>query len=144
MRLTGDDWGRLRANPRLVTYLVERPANSQLAAPCARLILYWNFAKANLEMLKKIDALRRPSTFPGAGFADQFSYREDQVALFIENGDIDFRGMLTAQHLASELGAISHVYARTVVGSEDDPSCDPMLDTFRQAGFQVPRAGTCR
>lgn len=141
MRLTGDDWGRLHANPRLVAYLVEPTTNKQ--SPCARLILYWNYAKSYLEMAQKIDRLSHPAS-PGAGLADQFSYREDQVASVIERTDVDFRGMLAAQRLTSELNAISHVYARTIVGSENDPDCEQMLEAFRHSGFQVPRMGTCR
>jgi hypothetical protein len=143
MRLTADDLGRLRANPRLVQYLVESPTGSSSQSPCARLILYWKFAKNSLEMIQKIDALPRPSGYRGPRLADRFDYREDQVAAVIENSDIDFRGMLTVQHLISEINAISHVYARTVVGSENDPNCDLILDTLRMAGFQVPRAGVC-
>jgi hypothetical protein len=143
MTLTGDDWGRLRATPRLVSYLVESPPRSPSPAPCARLILYWKFAKTNLDMLQKIDSLPRPSNFRGPRLADQLPYREDQVALVIENCDIDLRSMLAAQNLTSELTAISHVYARTVVGSENDPNCDQILTSLQQGGLQVPRAGTC-
>jgi hypothetical protein len=143
MRLTGDDLGRLRANPRLVSYLVESPTGSSSQSPCARLILYWSIAKTSLEMNQKVDSLRRPSSYQGPRLVDQYGYREDQVAAIIENSDLDFRGMLTAQHLISEINAISHVYARTVVGSENDTNCDLILNTLRIAGFQVPRPGIC-
>jgi hypothetical protein len=94
-------------------------------------------------MLRSIDGLNR-SRPPGAGLVDQFNYREDRVASVIEQTDIDFRGMLTALHLASELTEISHVYARAVVGSEGDPNCEQILDAFRREHFQVPNVGTCR
>jgi len=141
MRLTGDDWGRLHANPRLVTYLVE-PTSSN-PSPCARLILYWNYAKNYLELAQNIDRLSNPANQPGAGLADQYGFREDEVASVIERTDVDFRGMLAAQRLTAELSAISHVYARVVVGSENDPNCARILDAFRRAGFHVPQSGTC-
>jgi hypothetical protein len=143
VRLTGDDLGRLHANTRLVDYLVD-PPHGKPSPPCSRLLLYWGFAKAQLEMLQNVDNLRSPSNFPGPKLVDQFGYREDQVAYIIENTDIDFRGMLAAQHLSSEQNAISHVYARTVVGSENDKDCETILEALRQAGFRVPRPGTCR
>jgi hypothetical protein len=141
MRLTGDDWGRLHTNPRLVSYLVEPTATNK--STCARLVLYWNYAKLHLEMARGVDRLSH-KLLPGAGLADQFNYREDQVASVIERTDVDFRGMLAAQSLTSELTAISHVYARAVVGSENDPDCEQILDAFRREHFQVPRLGTCR
>jgi hypothetical protein len=142
MRLTADDWGRLHANPRLVTYLVEPIPSNQ--SPCARLIKHWNYAKYHLELAKRVDLIN--PVLPGAGLSDQLSFREDQVALTIELTDVDFRGMLAALRppLTSELSAISHVYARVVVGSENDRNCDQILDAFRRSGFQVPRGGTCR
>lgn len=143
MQLTGDDWGRLRATPRLVEYLVEIPPRAQARTPCARLIWYWNIAKKRLVMLQGIDALGSPSNFQGPRLAEQLPYREDGVASDIQNCDVDLRGMLVAQHLESELNEIVRVYARMVVGNEADPNCDQILASLRQAGFQVPRAGIC-
>jgi hypothetical protein len=144
MQLDGDDWGRLIATPRLVQYLIEPPPNVQPPKPCVRLVLYLGFAKATQEMLQKIDKSRNPSYYQSAGLVNQLEYRIDQVALFIQSYDPQLRSMLLAQKLDSdsELHAIAHVYARIVVGSENDPNCDQILASLRQAGLDVP--GTCR
>jgi hypothetical protein len=143
MRLTPEDWGRFRAYPRLVDYLTETTRHPS-AAPCARLILYRNYAVNTLEFCQRIDALSHPSNFPGPKFGDQHTFQEKQIADLIESRDPDFLGMLAAARLTTEQNIISHVYARTVLGNESDPNCDQILNAFRQAGFRVPRVGTCR
>jgi len=144
MILTRDDWGRLRATPRLVEYLVEAPPDATTPIPCRRLILYLTYCKSYLTILKGMDSLSPPLNIPGPKLADELNFRTDQVASFIENYDIDLRGMLEAQRLTSEQSAISHVYARTVVGSEDDKNCDQILASLRQGGLHVPQAGICQ
>jgi len=141
MHLTGPDWGRLLATRRLVDYVVENPSRRP---PCARLVLYLGFAKQILEMARNIDRLPRPSNFQGPRLADQIDYRDNQTALVIQNCDLDLQGMLAAQNLGSELDAIAHVYARMVVGSEDDQNCEGILDSLRRGGLRVPPPGTCR
>jgi hypothetical protein len=143
MRLRPEDWGRFHAYPRLVEYIVETPHTHQ-APPCSRLIMYLRFAKIVFDMSKQIDSLSEPANAPGPRLADQYDYREQQVADLIATRDPDLLGMLVPQHLSSDMSTISQVYARTVVGSEDDANCDLILSTFRRAGFRVPAAGTCR
>jgi hypothetical protein len=147
MILTRDDWGRLHATPRLVEYLVESPPHAISPVPCRRLILYLTYAKYHLAILKSMDGLSPPLNVPGPKLADELDFRTDQVASFIENYDIDLRGMLDAQpHMTweSDHSAISHVYARTVVGSENDVNCDQILASLRQGGLHVPQAGICQ
>jgi hypothetical protein len=142
MRLTGDDLGRLHAKPRLVAYLFEPVPNPGYPPHCARLISYWKIAINQLEMLRHIDGLGYPSNVQGPRLSEQSAYREDDVALLIENFDTELRGMLLAQQMPSdaELSAVAHVYARIVLGSESDPNCDQILTSLRQAGFRVPGA----
>jgi hypothetical protein len=47
MRLTPEDWGRYRAYPILVDCLIE--TTRYKGSPCARLILYLNYARITLE-----------------------------------------------------------------------------------------------
>jgi hypothetical protein len=139
--LTEEDWGRLRAKPRLVDYLIEKPPHGRR---CARLILYQKVAKNVMDALKGTDdLLHRPSYY--RGLADDQYGRESQTAGMILKADGGLRGMFVAQNIMdSETQVYCQLFARLVIGHENEPTCDTILDELRAEHFPVPDAGTCR
>jgi len=144
MRLTGEDVGRLRTKPRLISYLTEAPPKSNPPCPCGRLLYYLLIAKETLNHFQVVDGIRPPSNFPsGQGLVNETS-REYVVARHIIERDPDLLGMLiTPPDMSSDLDRISHVYARMVLGSETDPNCETIVASLRRLGFSVPAPGTC-
>lgn len=144
MHLSDSDWQMFHAYPRLVEYLTETTRNMR-TTHCARLKLYLTFARIILAMCNEIQVLAKPSNYQRPNSTDQRNYQEKQVAELIATHDPDFYGMALGQHLSTQQQLdVSYTYARTVVGSENDPNCDLILDVFRQAGFSVPASAACR
>jgi hypothetical protein len=96
-------------------------------------------------MCEDIDQLAAPRDGypPSHGFAADLHYRETQTADLIQKRDIDLRGLLEALNAAQEIETVCRVYARMVLGHEDDESNESILAGLRDAGFDVPAPGTC-
>jgi hypothetical protein len=58
--------------------------------------------------------------------------------------DPDLYGMLDAQGLGDKVRDACHLYARMVIGHENDTDCGKILQELKGAGFRVASSGTCR
>ena len=149
MQLTREDLGKLQAKPRLLEYLVEKPKQplhmsiEEPPVPCARLKRYRKVAKNVMDMLAGIDQLSHGPS-PYRGLANDQLVRESYTADLIRRSDRDLPGMLMVAKIAeSETPAICQLYARVVMGHENDQDCDQIVDELIRLGFSI-RAGTCR
>ena len=70
---------------------------------------------------------------------DSLGTREEITALVIEEKDEDLYSMLAGQQLSSDADtkAICGVYARLVMGHENDDNCDKIIDALIREGFSV-------
>jgi hypothetical protein len=135
---TANDYGIFKANDELLNYLLQKSAKG----PCKHLLLYLTFAKGVLAGAKTVDDRRTTIT---AGtyvkpFVENASYKENAIAAMIEIGDEDLPGLLK---MKLEQSAVSHLYARLVLGHENDENCDKVLDELIRADISV-RASACR
>jgi hypothetical protein len=129
------DLGDLRAYPpRVIEYIVE--------PPCHRLKHYWQIAVSFRDHCRAIDRLR--STDVTAGLADSLIFRENHIAFCIPFIDPDLRGMVEGAHLTSEFDRICHIYARIVLGHEDDPDCSKIVAALLKLGFKVSDPSACK
>lgn len=128
------DLGDLRAYPpRVIEYVVE--------PPCLRLKHYWQIAVSFRNHCRMIDRLR--SSDVTVGLADNMTFREDHIAYYIPYIDPDIRGMVDAAHLTSDFDRICHIYARIVLGHEDDPDCSKIVAVLLKLGFKVKDPSAC-
>ena len=78
-------------------------------------------------------------------FVGDLSLRETLIADMIQGGDIDLAGMLAPldmQYLG--LPRVCWIYARVVMGHEDQADCREILIELRSKGFVVPECpGQC-
>jgi hypothetical protein len=133
--LTMEDLEILKARPQLVDYLFEKR--------CDRLIVYQEFAKSIIEMLKKTDRLAGgPSNRWPLVDDKQWSY-QTYLADAIRLGDADLRRMLLAENIPNSETVIPLIYARLVVGHENDQTVDQVVNELRRVDVPL-RAETCR
>jgi hypothetical protein len=130
------DKGFLKAKPRLVSYLVEPTKDG----PCGHLNLYRNIALKTMALFQRTDS---GSSKPDV--TDSLSTREAITALVIEEKDEDLYSMLAGQQLSSDADtkATCEVYARLVMGHENDDNCDKIIDALIREGFSI-HATACR
>jgi hypothetical protein len=148
MMLQSDDWQTLKARKRLVTYLIEKTK----AGHCGHLILYRRLAKIVLNMFQDTDRSANPFNGLRRGFADDPDFHELMLAQLIKKTDLDLRRMIEAEKIDFDNKSmdICKLYARLVIGHEDDLDCDTILKEIRvglqqlQAEVSVPFDETCR
>ncbi|MGH6857527.1 MAG: hypothetical protein ACRECP_07795 [Methylocella sp.] len=158
--LNSSDAGILRAKPNLVKHLLEPKLVKHVLGPnkeyphCFRLIHYRTIAKNVLEMCKENDAsaAKGPGFISGQGLAENYKYRELEIARCIQITDPDLFGMLKAEKmLKSETMEMDDdkpepmcmLYARLMIGHENDPNCSAILDEWRQGELPIPPGEIC-
>lgn len=140
--LRSEDYGLLKARRRLVTYLIEVPVSG--GRPCARLTHYRRVAWKVWQMLRDTDELAssEPNS-PTNVLVDDLLLREELIVKLIRSTDLDIQGMVDAQKWNTPLDEICGLYARLVMGHENDLNCDRILEHLRLHGLKVPAPGTC-
>ena len=107
------------------------------------LILYLSFANGVLTGAKTVDD-HRTTIFGNTNtkrFVENPSYKENAIAAMIEIGDEDLPGLIKVVKM--EQNAVSHLYARLVLGHENDQNGDKIMDELKGADISV-HASACR
>jgi hypothetical protein len=142
--LTEEDKVLLNENPRLVECLFDKIAKG----PCDRLIVHRAAATNVLNMHHGIAgiAIQRLDNPPTLSRADdvQAYRRVPEVASMIKIYDPNLVIILEAQGKAYiEAPRMCELYARLVIGHENDRNCDQILHELKQVGLPTTSAGTC-
>jgi hypothetical protein len=103
-----------------------------------------SIAREMLDLHRKMDGLPK-LPYPSNSFADDQALLVSDAADWIQRIDSGLGRRIVALKIGwADKKRVCELYARLVIGHEDDPNCDQILTELKRVSARLKLPGTCR